>query len=379
MLIQADLSCPACHNGGRRRFFQIARQLALGCLLISLAPSPVAAQPVAAQPAGRSLQRIAFGSCAEQYKPQPVWDAVVAEDPDLFLFLGDNIYADTEDMELMQAKYAELGAQPGYQKLLENCPVLATWDDHDYGVNDGGEWYAKRDESQTIMLDFFDVPEDSIRRQRRGVYGAYLFGPPGRRVQVILLDTRYFKSHHTKDERTDEEKKELDLVGWYVPNNDPETTILGAEQWEWLQAQLVKPADVRIIASSIQIVADEKGMESWGNFPHERQRLYDLIGTCNANGVLLISGDVHFTEISRTEDGPYPLFDFTSSSMTVGVPEWAEAINTHRVSQTGYADQTFGTIEIGWDQQQPSLTLQAHSVSGEAMFELDVPLSELRK
>ena len=65
--------------------------------------------------------------------------------------------------------------------------------------------------------------------------------------------------------------------------------------------------------------------------------------------------------------------------MTEGVPEWAEAINTHRVSQTGYADQTFGTIEIGWDQQQPSLTLQAHSVSGEAMFELDVPLSELRK
>ena len=139
MLIQADLSCPACQNGGRRRFFQIARQLALGCLLISLAPSPVAAQPIAAQPAGRSLQRIAFGSCAEQHKPQPVWDAVIAEDPDLFLFLGDNIYADTEDMELMQAKYAELGAQPGYQKLLENCPVLATRDDHDYGVNDGGE------------------------------------------------------------------------------------------------------------------------------------------------------------------------------------------------------------------------------------------------
>ena len=61
------------------------------------------------------LSRIAFGSCARQDKPQPIWDAVIATRPQLFAFLGDNIYADTEDMEVMRAKYALLGAQPGFQ------------------------------------------------------------------------------------------------------------------------------------------------------------------------------------------------------------------------------------------------------------------------
>jgi len=363
-----------CRQVGRERMRRIALQLVFGSLVCLPAFSAANAAEGHA-----SLQRIAFGSCAEQQKSQPIWDAVVGQKPNLFLFLGDNIYADTEDMDVMKAKYDQLGAQPGYQKLWETCPVLATWDDHDYGVNDGGEWYTKRDESQEIMLDFFRVPQDSARRARRGVYGAYVFGPPGRRIQVILLDTRYFKSHHTKDERSDDEKKELNLVGWYVPNNDPQTTILGAEQWKWLEAQLTEPAELRIIASSIQIVADEKGMESWGNFPHERQRLYDLIAKCNANNVLFISGDVHFTEISKTDQGPYPLYDFTSSSLTTGSPKWAAAVNQYRVSKSAYTEPTFGLIQINWNPPQPSVTLRAHGETGEVAFELTVPFSELRR
>ncbi|MSR60623.1 MAG: alkaline phosphatase family protein [Planctomycetaceae bacterium] len=340
-------------------------------LILVLSDSPLPAEEKHPQ----LLRRIAFGSCAEQFKSQPIWDAVVEQRPDLFLFLGDNIYADTEDMSVMQAKYAQLGAQPGYQKLWKSCPVLATWDDHDYGVNDGGAWYPKKVESQQIMLDFFQVPKDSMRRKRQGVYGTFVFGPPGKRVQVILLDTRYFKSRHTKDTRPEDEKKKLNLVGWYVPNRDPETTILGAEQWKWLEAQLKEPAEVRIIASSIQVIADEKGMESWGNFPHERQRLYDLIGKTKAQGVLFLSGDVHFTEISASKDGPYPLYDFTSSSLSEGVPEWASAVNRFRVSARAYALPTFGLVEIDWEQTRPTLTLRAHGEKGELAFENQVKLS----
>ena len=87
---------------------------------------------------------IAFGACAHENKPQPIWDAIVNTKPDLFIFAGDNIYADTEDMEVMKAKYAKLAAKPGYKSLLETCPVLATWDDHDFGVNDGGKHYSMK-------------------------------------------------------------------------------------------------------------------------------------------------------------------------------------------------------------------------------------------
>lgn len=325
-----------------------------------------------------TLQRIAFGSCGSQKKDQPIWADVVAAKPDLFLFVGDNIYGDTEDMKVLADKYAQLGAKAGYQKLLKTCPVLATWDDHDYGVNDGGSWYPKKAESQQVMLDFFDVPANSPRRTREGVYGAYTFGPEGKRVQVILLDTRYFKSRMKADKRSDEEKKKLNLVGWYVPNNDPEATILGAEQWKWLEEQLKQPAELRIIASSIQIIADEKGMESWGNAPHERERLYKLIESTGANGVLFISGDVHFSEISQVDDGPYTFVDFTSSGLTNSEPSWAAAVNSHRSSPIAYAKPTFGLIDVDWSELSPKITLEAIGVGGEVAFRQELLLDQLR-
>ena len=324
------------------------------------------------------IQRIAFGSCANQNLEQPVWDPVIAAKPDLFLFVGDNIYADTEDLELMKAKYAKLAAKPGYQKLKQACPILATWDDHDYGVNDGGAWYPKRGESAKIMLDFFEVPADSPRRGRPGIYGAHTFGPPGKRVQVILLDTRTFKSRPLKDTRGKEELKELNLVGWYVPNPDPATTILGAEQWAWLGQQLRQPADLRLVASSIQVIADEKGMESWGNFPHERKRLYQLIADTKAEGVVFLSGDVHFSEVSRTAEGPYPLSDFTSSGLTNSNPGWAAAVNRHRVGPSAYAKPTFGLVTIDWAAPSPRISLQARGLDGEAAFEVKLSRADLR-
>ena len=109
----------------------------------------------------------AFGCCADQEKPQPIWEAIVAARPDVFLFIGDTVYADTTDMPTMRAAYAKLAALPGYQKLLRTCPVLATWDDHDYGRDDAGADYPRKKESQQIFLDFFGVPKDSPRRKVR--------------------------------------------------------------------------------------------------------------------------------------------------------------------------------------------------------------------
>jgi len=100
------------------------------------------------------LQRISFGSCAKQDQPQPIWDAIVAGAPDLFILLGDNIYGDTNDMRVLREKYGMLERQPGFVKLRATCPVLATWDDHDYGRDDAGAEFEQRAESQRVFLDF---------------------------------------------------------------------------------------------------------------------------------------------------------------------------------------------------------------------------------
>lgn len=333
------------------------------------------------------VSRIAFGACARQDKPQPIWEAVVATRPQLFLFLGDNIYGDSEDMAVLKAKYQLLGQQPGYQKLKQTCPVLATWDDHDYGVNDGGAEYPKKRESQQVFLDFFEVPAQDARRQQEGVYSAHLFGPPGKRIQVILLDSRYFRSPLKTGYQPGEPGD--GYRGKYAPNTDPGATLLGETQWKWLEAQLKIPAEVRLIGASIQAVADEHGSEMWGNFPAERARLFRLIRDTRAAGVVILSGDRHLAEISRLpvdhELGVgYPLFDVTSSSLNVpsgnftkaGV-RFANEINSYRVGLT-YFDTNFGLVEVDWAAADPVIRVQVRDEQGAVVLQQRLKLSQLR-
>ncbi|MBI1900797.1 MAG: alkaline phosphatase family protein, partial [Planctomycetia bacterium] len=195
-------------------------------LALALATFVLVAVPAAAQPPANTdklITRIAFGSCCKQGQPQPIWDAIAGAKPDLLVMLGDNIYADTLDMDVLKAKYAMLGAEKGFQKLRSTCPILATWDDHDYGLNDAGAEYAKKKESQQIFLDFFGDAADSPRRKREGVYDAKTFGPPGREVQIVLLDTRYFRSPLMKRLAQEEPQSEPGegINGPYAPNTDP--------------------------------------------------------------------------------------------------------------------------------------------------------------
>ncbi|MCA9246919.1 MAG: alkaline phosphatase family protein [Planctomycetales bacterium] len=323
------------------------------------------------------ISRVAFGSCVHQDKPQPIWDAIVATRPEMFLLIGDNIYGDSSDMAVLRAKYAKLGAQPGYQRLLSACPIHATWDDHDYGLNDGGVEFAQKAASQQVFNDFFHVPADSPRRHRAGVYDALLVGPPGKRVQVILLDTRYFRSplrRWTSGKRNG--------AGPYLPNEAAEATMLGPAQWAWLEKQLSVPAELRIIASSVQVVAEQHGWEMWANFPRERQRLFQLIRDANADGVLMISGDRHLAEISRlapTVEGPaYPLFDVTSSSLNVPSGGGNEnEVNRHRLGEH-YPGVNFGTVSIDWSQSDPQVQMAIHDVAGAIVRRESVALSALK-
>lgn len=357
-------------------------RVALHLLVVSGSlPLLVAAPTLAAE---KPISRIAFGSCAKQNKPQPIWDTIVGTKPQRFLFIGDNIYGDTEDMAVLRAKYAMLNAKPGYQRLKKVCPILATWDDHDYGKNDAGVEYAKKKESQQIFLDVFDVPKDSPRRRQEGVYHAEITGPVGKRVQFILLDTRYFRSPLKTGGKNDEPGS--GLRGPYPPDDDPKKTMLGPAQWKWLEAQLRQPAEVRILASSIQVVASQHRWEGWGTFPRERKRLFDLIGKTKAGGVIIISGDRHKAEISRINHtaAGYPIYDVTSSSLNApsgnftktGV-RFGNELNRHRVGLM-YFDINFGTILVDWSQPDPVVRMQVRDAVGDVVLQAKTTLGKLK-
>lgn len=343
----------------------VARALCLMLVLVVCAP--------AAGGQTRAVTRVAFGSCADQDRPQPIWDSVLRARPDLFLFIGDNVYADTEDMSVMRAKYAQLAAVAGFRRLRRQVPLLATWDDHDYGANDAGAEYPKRAESQRVFLDFFGVPADSPLRKREGIYDAKVFGPPGRRVQVIMLDTRYFRSP-LKRAGGDEETH-----GRYAPDPDPSKTMLGPAQWAWLEEQLRVPAEVRLLVSSIQVVAEDHGWEKWANFPRERERLFELIRRTRAAGVIILSGDRHLAELSMMDGGVgYPLYDLTSSALNRSSWNWRPyETNRHRVGTMNWGDN-FGLVAVEWATKDPLIRLQIVDADGDINIQRKLRLSTLR-
>lgn len=248
---------------------------------------------------------IAFGSCNREYAEQPMWAEIMKQKPDLWIWLGDNIYGDTDNMDTLEYKYQKQLNNSGYKEFMNNTEIVGTWDDHDYGINDGGTGYREKVSSQQHFLDFIGEPNNTPRRRQEGIYASYLKTAGDLLVKIILLDTRYHRDTLYK-------KK-----GAYLPNESGD--ILGKRQWQWLEEELKDSnADIHIIASSIQVVSEQHAYEKWANFPNSRQRLFNLIAESKARGVLFLSGDRHIAEFSKIQlpGMDYPLYDLTSSGLT---------------------------------------------------------------
>jgi len=343
--------------------FRFGLGSALYVLLAFLVGAEAQAEvPETNPPIPERVDRIALGSCAHHKRSQPIWEAVLAAKPDLFVFLGDNVYADTEDPEEMRAAYADLAAKPGFAELRGRVPVLATWDDHDYGVNDGGAEFPKKAMAEEIFHEFFRTPEDAPSRRRPGIYSAHTFGvEKGERLQLILLDTRYFRGELV-------ELPERGRDGPYDVNLDPSATILGEEQWIWLEERLREPADIRIIGSSIQVLPQDHHWERWENFPRERRRLLDLLQSCDTGPVLFVSGDRHMGELMRLdEEDPaspgFPVYELTTSGLTNAGGGRRGEPNRHRVSPINFQSRNFGMLVIDWERRKVAMELR--DVEGE--------------
>lgn len=279
------------------------------------------------------LEHVIFGSCLDTHE-HPMLDRALTLPRDLFIFMGDNVYADKGGIPMMQEKYALLKSSRFFHGL-KNKPILATWDDHDFGLNDGGSEYPQKKEAQAEFWNWLDEPADSPRRKQEGVYHAQTFGPVGKRAQIILLDTRYFRSPLKKVPR-----EKAMLGGTSVPTDDGTTTVLGATQWRWLETVLQEPAELRIVVSSVQVAPEAHGGECWANFPHEQRRLLSLL---KGHRAFVLSGDRHWCEFSRNG-----VFDFTSSSMTQKHPRGTPTPNRHRILPNTYHLPNVGLLRIDW-------------------------------
>ncbi len=293
---------------------------------------------------------IAFGSCNKQDKPQPFWSEMLKHNPDLFIWGGDNIYADSDNITKIEQDYATQNSNNNYQKLKQSVPVMGTWDDHDYGKNDAGMKWELKKESQQLFLNFLGVPKDDPRRKQEGVYTSEIFEIEKGNIKVITLDTRYFRSPLRKSNVEDKR---------YIPYENEEGTLLGETQWKWLEKELENNfSDFIIIVSSIQFLSSEHGFESWGNFPHEVERLKRLLVNKAVRNAIILTGDRHISEFSMTKlNGlKYPLIDFTSSGLTHSYTAYKGESNRFRMGNVVFVP-SFGILKFDFDTYTVSMQM----------------------
>ncbi len=272
---------------------------------------------------------LGLGSCLDQEYPQPIWQSIKEEDLNYFVFLGDNVYGDSPDGNLDKLVLA-------YKKQKELLPtwlkpemIFSIWDDHDFGLNDGGGSFVNKSESEKIYLDFWGVSNTDPRRNRDGIYYSKKLKLSDKTIKLIFLDTRFFRSDLKK-------KNEV-----YQANNENNSTILGEDQWIWLKKQFQPSIDAYIIFSSIQILATEHRFEKWSNFPTERSKLLEFLKKQEVPK-MLVSGDRHRGGIYKYNDS---ILEITASSLNKpgsGFSEFDPLLigNTHN-------EENYGILRIG--------------------------------
>ncbi|MDC2972563.1 alkaline phosphatase family protein [Gammaproteobacteria bacterium] len=241
---------------------------------------------------------IGLGSCLDQDYPQPIWQSIKKEDLNYFIFLGDNVYGDTPSGSLRKMKSAYDKQKKVLPDFLNDISIFSIWDDHDFGINDGGADYRFKRQAQELYIDFWEIPKEDDRSNRDGIYFSKNKIFFDKKFKFIFLDTRFFRSK-LKGKKSN-----------YIENIDPNATILGDAQWMWLENELKNDFDFLFIFSSIQIIAKDHRFEKWSNFPNERVKLFELLEKFN-DKTIFFSGDRHRAGIYKKNG----IIEVTSSSM----------------------------------------------------------------
>jgi alkaline phosphatase D len=337
----------------------------------------------------KTLTTFGFGSCNDQTKEQPLWKLIKSRNPQLFIMMGDNVYASKPENRPIIDQYIKLNENTDYLDLREAVPFMATWDDHDYGQQDGGDDNPYKQEARKVFGQHWTYLKNIMPKDQGAIYHSRMIGESKKRVQIIMLDTRYDRSPLVKNldpapvmippvpqlpttpllKTDDSSELKADrtaspvitnppaplapaLPKMYSPNIDPKARVLSNEQWKWLESELKKPAELRIIVSSIQILADDHGFEKWGNFPLEKKKFLDLLNKNNIRNAVVLSGDRHLASIAKIHlNKKTELYDVTSSALNKPSPAKEPEIDQSYVGPS-YLSINFGLASIDWTKRQ---------------------------
>ncbi|MCC7143689.1 MAG: alkaline phosphatase family protein [Candidatus Eisenbacteria bacterium] len=317
---------------------------------------------------------VMIGSCfyvnEEQYdrpgKPygseHEILGPMAAVRPDLMIWLGDNTYLREVDYFSpggIRGRYRHTRSFPGLQPFLASTHHYATWDDHDFGPNDSDGSYPLKAQALETFSRYWPAPNHGVEGAP-GVFQRFRWAD----IDFFLLDDRY----HRKPNR------------WPA---GPDKRMLGLAQMNWLKEGLVSSdATWKVVALGNQVLNDVGRFETFGRYPEERKELLDWIVGQKIDGVVFISGDRHRSELTRVEPpGGYPLYDFTSSSITAGIANLkeddAEWSLPNRVEGTLLLEHSFGLMRFSGPRKERVVTFSAMGKDGTLRWERSVARTEL--
>ena len=294
--------------------------------------------------------KIGLGSCLDQDYPQPIWQSIKKEDLNYFIFLGDNVYGDTRYGSLRKMKSAYDKQKKVLPDFLNDISIFSIWDDHDFGINDGGADYRFKRRAKELYLDFWEITKDDDRSNRDGIYFSKNEIFFDKKFKFIFLDTRFFRSK-LKGKKSN-----------YIENIEPDATILGNAQWTWLENELKSDFDFLFIFSSIQIIAKDHRFEKWSNFPIERAKLFELLEQFN-DKTILFSGDRHRAGIYRKNG----IIELTSSSMNKPGSSFSET-DSYLIGKT-YPQENYGVLEI----LENTIHIKIKDIKGNTLNSIEKP------
>lgn len=303
---------------------------------------------------------IAFASCAnEDPGSAAVWKRMQLRSVDAVVLLGDTPYIDTTDLEKQRSRYRAFASVESFASLVRNTPLYSTWDDHDYGANDTDGRLPGKENSRKAFLEH--RPTQQAGAGDEGIYTRFRCGD----IDVFLLDTRWFAGTE------------------HSPFDDAKPGLLGAEQWKWFRTALASStATFKVIATGMifnDAVRPNK-TDYWGNYPYERDALFELIGQLKVDGVVLVGGDIHRHRIVRHDAKDvvgYDLMEFISSPVHDSIIESANAPHPGLLMDLGV-----GHIYLELDAQigadgVPYLVSRYVAADGKIMDERIIQLTDL--
>lgn len=320
-----------------------------------------------------SSSSIAFGSCSRQNLPQDYWTKISLLHPKAFLWLGDVVYSKGNSIANLEKAYKSFLENTQYINFTnQNILIDGVWDDHDYGVNDGGANVPDKDIRKDAYLNFLKRSGNkNIHIPHEGLYHDLDLSLEDTKIKVIFLDTRFFRSSHYVRSLGEFHfplsaiiasafRGAYSVLGF---GRAYDGTILGEEQWKWLEDTLLKSnAEINIIASSIQVLTSNPVFESWGHFPVEKKRLFKLLKSTDPLNLFFLSGDVHLGEFSiakleREDQKDNTWLEITSSGLThtcadnivnrILCPTMMYLFNNHRLHKENYfTGKNFGSLTI---------------------------------